>query len=182
MQQPRFHTLRSAILTKLRHSFPRAYQPDLEDALSSAFEAYLTQAPVHVRECERRSKAWLFTAAWRMVRREQLRGSRYMELEEAIPSPKQIALPVEHLTLELGDRSREIVHMHSLEGLRPREIAAMLGCSVNAVNMHLKRAYRALRTSLKRDYAVLQESYHYWLSTFKLSYAVEYAVMNPPPL
>ena len=44
--------------------------------------------------------------------------------------------------------------------------------------MQLKRAYRELRESLRRDYAVLKESYHYWLSTFKTGYALESAMLE----
>jgi RNA polymerase sigma factor (sigma-70 family) len=173
MRPDLFHSLRRSVISGLRRAFPNAHSHDVDDALSSAIECYLLDAPEHVRSCEKRSKAWLFTAAWRSLRREGLRAKKYSELPEAIEAPRQIELHADHLTSHLSDRSREIVHLHSLDGLRPREIAAMLGCSVNSVNLHLKRAYRSLRNSFRRDYAVLRDSYHYWISSFKLSYSFD---------
>lgn len=141
-------------------------------------EHFLTDAPEHVRTCESRSRAWLFTTAWRLLRREHLRGKRFSEISESIPSAKQIEISADHLTSSLKGRTREIVHLHTFDGLKPQEIASELGCSVNAVNMHLKRAYGKLRDSLRRDFAVLQESYYYWLSTFKTGYAIENAMLE----
>ena len=178
MRADLFRSLRRSVISNLRHSFPKAQQHDVDDAVSSAIESYLLDAPEHVKSCERRTNAWLLTTAWRMLRRERLRGKRYAEISESFPSHTSLDTSAAHLTESLNGRSREIVHLHSFDGLKPREIASVLGCSVNAVNMHLKRAYRELRASLRRDYAVLKESYYFWLSTFKTGYAFESAMLE----
>ncbi len=173
-----FKALPEFLTRKHRQSYPGASSEDIEDAVGTAVESYLTTAPQHVRACEQRSRAWLFTTAWRMLRRERLRSKRHLGITETLPSSQQIDISATHLTESLKERTREIVHLHSFDGMKPREIASVLGCSVNAVNMHLKRAYRELRDSLKQDYAVLRESYYFWLSSFKAGYAVESAMIE----
>jgi RNA polymerase sigma factor (sigma-70 family) len=177
MREDLFHRVRTSVSNKLRNQFPRAVDHEVEDALSSAIETYLTKAPQNVRECDNRTQAWISTVAWRNLRRERLRRQRLSEVNELDAFTESLVFETGHLTQDLRERSREIIHLHSLHDMKPREIAAMLGCSVNAVNMHLKRGYRALRQSLKRDIAVLRESYHYWITSFKVSYAMEWSLL-----
>jgi RNA polymerase sigma-70 factor (ECF subfamily) len=49
----------------------------------------------------------------------------------------------------LGETAREVVLLHDLEGLRHREIAALLGTTEGAVRVQLFRARRALRARLQ---------------------------------
>lgn len=51
----------------------------------------------------------------------------------------------------LGDDDREILRLAAWEGLTPAELAAVLGCSVNAASIRLHRARRRLAEKLARD-------------------------------
>jgi RNA polymerase sigma-70 factor (ECF subfamily) len=73
--------------------------------------------------------------------------NRHFEVDFA---PDQIAAGREDLRtvslalLSLPERTRTILILHRLEGLRQREIAQRLGISVSAVEKHLIRALRHL--------------------------------------
>jgi RNA polymerase sigma-70 factor (ECF subfamily) len=48
----------------------------------------------------------------------------------------------------LGSRDREVLELRAWEGLEPREMAEVLGCSVNAATVRLHRARRRLAAEL----------------------------------
>lgn len=49
----------------------------------------------------------------------------------------------------LGERDREILHLHAWEGLEPPELATVLGCSAGAARVRLHRARRRLARQLE---------------------------------
>jgi RNA polymerase sigma-70 factor (ECF subfamily) len=60
---------------------------------------------------------------------------------------------VREAVARLPARDREVIVLHYLEGMRPADIAEVLGASANAVEVRLHRA----RTKLKADVEFSEE-------------------------
>ncbi len=109
------------------------------------------------------ARPWLFSIAvnlWRSRLRRKGRGEQAAGLPDE-PGPRPDNLPEEDLIAEedvqrvrkaidgLPARQREVVYLHACEALPPREIAAVLGISLEAVRSSLSLARKRLRTQLK---------------------------------
>lgn len=117
---------------------------DAEDVLQEVFCKRLYRAPeFETAEQERR---WLFRVAVNQCR-DELRRSRRTEvpLTEALPVPEQPDLGLWELVTALSEKQRTVLHLHYAEGWTVEEIASILGTSVPAVKMRLKRGRDALR-------------------------------------
>ncbi|MFW2351037.1 RNA polymerase sigma factor [Qipengyuania sp.] len=68
------------------------------------------------------------------------------------PTPERTALDrdllakVEQALAQMPPRTAEILHLYRVEGIGQKVIATRLGLSLSAVEKHLQRAYRELRT------------------------------------
>ena len=110
---------------------------DAEDVLQEVFCKRLYQAPDFATpEHERR---WLFRVALNQCRDEWKR-SRRTEL------PLEVA---QHMSLTPEEKLRTVIHLHYYEGYDVREIAQLLGVTVSAVKMRMKRGREALRERLE---------------------------------
>nr|WP_325297859.1 sigma-70 family RNA polymerase sigma factor [uncultured Dysosmobacter sp.] len=117
---------------------------DAEDVLQEVFCKRLYRAPEFgTAEQERR---WLFRVAANQCR-DELRRSRRTEvpLAEGLPAPDGIDLGLWELVAALPEKQRTVIHLRYAEGWTVEEIAAILGTSVPAVKMRLKRGRDALR-------------------------------------
>ncbi len=104
---------------------------------------------------------WCYGVARRCLanqRRGATRRSRLLrklssvEMAPTEPDPVGAADPGLVTALgELPERDREIVRLWAWEELAPREIAAVLDMSPNAVSLRLSRAKRRLHESLERQ-------------------------------
>jgi len=109
------------------------------------------------------ARAWLFSIAvnlWRSRLRRKGRGEQTAGLPDE-PGPRPENLPEEDLIAEenvrrvrkaidaLPARQREVVYLHACEALPLREIAGVLGISLEAVRSSLSLARKRLRRQLK---------------------------------
>ncbi|MGH3381982.1 MAG: RNA polymerase sigma factor [Actinoallomurus sp.] len=106
------------------------------------------------------ARLWLYGVA-RRVLANHLRGERRHSIKTAMlrdelavspaaaaPAPLE-GTPVAVVFLELPERDRELLALVAWEGLGNTEIATVLGCSRNAVNIRLHRARKRFARALR---------------------------------
>lgn len=125
---------------------------DAEDVLQEVFCKRLWRAPAFASpEQERR---WLFQVAANQCRDERRRRwRRDVPLEEGVPIPApETGDPALWERVErLPEKLRAVVHLHYGEGYGVKETAAILGISVPAAKMRLKRGREALRSEWEAE-------------------------------
>lgn len=122
---------------------------DAEDIMQEVFLKRLYQAPeFQSPDHERR---WLFRVALNQCRDEWKRSRRTeLPLDEAVlisvpPEDREILEQV----AALPEKLRTVIHLHYYEGYSLEEIASLLGVSLSAVKMRMKRGRDALRNRLE---------------------------------
>ena len=122
---------------------------DAEDIMQEVFLKRLYQAPeFQSPDHERR---WLFRVALNQCRDEWKRSCRTeLPLDEAVlisvpPEDREILEQV----AALPEKLRTVIHLHYYEGYSLEEIASLLGVSLSAVKMRMKRGRDALRNRLE---------------------------------
>ena len=118
---------------------------DAEDVLQEVFVKRLYRAPVF--QSEEHERRWLFRVALNQCR-DQWKHSRRKEVP--LQDAALVALPEEERTLleqvaQLPEKLRTVIHLHYYEGYSVEEIARLLGITVSAVKMRMKRGREALR-------------------------------------
>ena len=104
-------------------------------------------------------RLWLYGVARRVVGRHQRASTRRRRLHarlvaEPLESPGQVSLlnsgqsRVQLAINSLGARDQEVLRLVLWEELSHAEAARVLGCSVNAVGLRLKRAKNRVRAEL----------------------------------
>ncbi|USF27270.1 ECF RNA polymerase sigma factor SigW [Firmicutes bacterium ASF500] len=121
---------------------------DAEDVLQDVFVKRLYQAPKF--KSPEHERSWLYQVALNLCRGEW-RRSRRSELPLAAAAG--VSLPPEELSLldqvsNLPEKQRTVLHLHYYQGYGLQEIARLLGVTVPAVKMRLKRGREALRKEL----------------------------------
>jgi RNA polymerase sigma-70 factor (ECF subfamily) len=108
--------------------------------------------------------AWLYGVSWRVLANHRRKIVHERELGHLIESGAatpdsgpdcQVVRREEYAELleavtELSDRDREVLRLAVWEELPHAQIADVLGCSVNAVNVRLHRALRRLAKGLRQ--------------------------------
>jgi RNA polymerase sigma-70 factor (ECF subfamily) len=121
--------------------------------------------------CGDESRPWLFGVARNVLHRER-RSAQYdagaahdlaAALERTATESPLIDSPVLDTLEALGPLDREIITMLAWDGLRPREVAAILDLTPNVVRIRASRARSQLRAHLTEsrsptDLASLQQS------------------------
>ena len=118
---------------------------DAEDVLQDVFVKRLYQAPKF--KSPEHERSWLYQVALNLCR-DEWRRSRRSELPLAAAAG--VSLPPEELSLldqvsNLPEKQRTVLHLHYYQGYGLQEIARLLGVTVPAVKMRLKRGREALR-------------------------------------
>ena len=121
---------------------------DAEDVLQDVFVKRLYQAPKF--KSPEHERNWLYQVALNLCR-DQWRRSRRSELP--LEAAAGVSLPPEELSLldqvsNLPEKQRTVLHLHYYQGYNLQEIARLLGVTVPAVKMRLKRGREALRKEL----------------------------------
>lgn len=122
---------------------------DAEDVLQEVFLKRLYRAPDFASPEHERH--WLFRVALNQCRDEWKRSHRKeVSLEEAA----LVAVPPEEREVleqvaALPEKYRTVIHLHYYEGYSVEEIASLLGVTVSAVKMRMKRGRDALRIRLE---------------------------------
>ncbi|MGH8995096.1 MAG: RNA polymerase sigma factor [Acidimicrobiales bacterium] len=158
-RRERFDTLyRLASAKILAYALRRA--PSAEDAADVAAETFtiawrrLDQVPVGEEAI-----LWLYVVARNVLHNEHRRRHRRTELIERValhvPESAWRSLPRDEEGLvallclrALSEEEREVLMLTAWEGLRPAEIARVLGCSPSAARVRLHRARRRLRQAI----------------------------------
>ena len=123
--------------------------PEAEDAVQDAFVRYLEKRPAF-RDAGH-ERAWLLkvTANGCKSRLRARRRHPWVELLDVYPAPDGDSREVLEAVLALPPKQRAAVHLHYYEGYSVREIAEVLGVTVSAVKMRMKRGRDALRERLE---------------------------------
>ncbi len=131
----------------------------VEDAAQAVFVVLAQKAP------SLRGRAsvggWLYRtaryAALDVRRREMRRRRREREAAERARrrygddrGPADVVAQIDEAMVDLRPRQREVIVLHYLRGMKQKEIAEKLGCSVNAVRKREGYAIRKLRAALRR--------------------------------
>ena len=121
---------------------------DAEDVLQDVFVKRLYQAPRF--KSPEHERSWLYRVALNLCR-DQWRRSRRSELP--LEAAAGVSLPPAELSLldqvsNLPEKQRTVLHLHYYQGYNLQEIARLLGVTVPAVKMRLKRGREALRKEL----------------------------------
>lgn len=122
---------------------------DAEDVMQEVLLKRLYRAPeFETAEHERR---WLFRVALNQCRDEWKRSCRSdLPLEDAalVAVPPEDREVLEQVAA-LPEKLRTVIHLHYYEGYSLEEMAALLGVSISAVKMRMKRGRDALRIRLE---------------------------------
>lgn len=169
----RFEEIASEVFEPLqRYLLRRASRHDAEDALSEVMATIwrrLADIPPD------RVLPWSYGVARRTLanqRRSQMRGLRLVERLRAEPTRHHVdALagdgdPALAAALDgLDEADREVLRLWAWEQLEPREIATVLGLTVNAATLRLSRARKKLGDRLSRQDSA--DAGHKWLEGTK---------------
>ncbi len=127
-------------------------------------------------------KAWLFGVARRVLanhRRSRWRSSLLQDkltaqrqMQAVEPGPPDSSLCVEALAAlsRLPLKQQEVLRLAAWEGLSHGDVAVVLGCSANAVDVRLHRARKAL-----------QQAFEHELSRNKVDRCSRYSASARPP-
>jgi RNA polymerase sigma-70 factor (ECF subfamily) len=90
------------------------------------------------------------------TRRSTRRNLELVDKVTRLDPPREYAAAepdddVHHALAQLGDLDRELVQLWAWEGLPPRDIAASLGMTANAVSIRLTRAKQKLGEILRKN-------------------------------
>lgn len=131
---------------------------DAEDVMQDTFIYYMTSNVGFVSE--EHKKAWLLRVSQNkcknILRFHKLHAhTSYEELEETLPGHVKIDdCEVEELfrIAELNYKYKSVVMLHYIEGYNVSEAADILGISVSAAKMRLKRAREILKKTYEKIY------------------------------
>lgn len=170
-RRQRFEDIANEVFSPLqRYLRRRASDADAEDALS---EVMLTIWRRLEEVPEGRALPWSYGVARKALsnqRRSQGRRLRLVQRMESEPHARRVSPdpaqggPDAELTAALdalSDQDREILRLWAWEQLEPREIATVLGLTVNAATLRLSRAKKRLATELSRQDE--DEAGHRWV-------------------
>lgn len=99
------------------------------------------------------ARLWLYGVARRVIanhrRGVQRHAHKTAALRDSLTAPVHDDSPVNEVFRALPDRDRELLTLVAWEGLSVPEIAAVLGCSRNAVSIRLHRARKRFARALR---------------------------------
>ena len=158
-RRTRFQAIAEEVFEPLqRYLRRRARLDDAEDALS---EVMLTVWR-RLDDAPDEALPWCYGIARRVLANQRRGRSRHLRLVNRIESePRQSAVPdhaetgpdpeLAHALASLSTDDQEVLRMWAWEQLEPREIAPVLGISVNAATLRLSRARNRLAAILSRQ-------------------------------
>ena len=124
--------------------------PDAEDVCQDVFLRLLRKGdPAWDEE---RTKAFLLRCAVNRCadlgrQRKRRRESSWEELPDRPAEERDEARALWEAVGQLPPPQRTVIHLHYCEGYSQQEIASLLGITVSAVKMRMKRGREALRSS-----------------------------------
>jgi RNA polymerase sigma factor (sigma-70 family) len=135
----------------------KAAPADVEDASQEVFAQLLRDGARTLRQFRQESSlpTWLAYVVRSVCRQAagRERGAQPLQEDVAIPPPTEEDLPLEGLkeaVAGLPSRDQQLLRLFFHEGKKYREIALLLGISINSVGPLLSRALVAARRRLGR--------------------------------
>ena len=122
---------------------------DAEDVLQEVFLKRLYRAPAF--DSPEHEKRWLYRVALNQCR-DELRRKRRTEVpleEAALLAMPEVDRELVRQVSALPEKLRTVIHLHYYEGYTVEELAALLGVSVSAVKMRMRRGREALRREME---------------------------------
>lgn len=106
-------------------------------------------------------RAWLFGIARGLLANHRRQGKRRRRLQDRLSNLRERALPADSgddtvvmaAFARLRPADQEVLRLTIWDGLSAAEAAAVLGCTVNALNVRAHRARTALRAEYERVHA-----------------------------
>ena len=155
-RRQRFEAIAEEVFEPLqRYLRRRALPADAEDALSEVLLTVwrrLDDAP------EDLPLPWCYGIARRVLANQRRGRNRHLKLVQKMRSQPDHQMPdpgdgrgdpeLEEALDKLSDDDREVLRLWAWEQLEPREMAPVLGISINAASLRLSRARRRLADSL----------------------------------
>ena len=118
---------------------------DAEDVLQEVFVKRLYQSPPF--ESQEHERLWLLRVALNQCRDEWKKSRRTelpLDAAALVAEPREERALLEQVAA-LPEKLRTVIHLHYYEGYTAEETARLLGVTVPAVKMRLKRGREALR-------------------------------------
>jgi RNA polymerase sigma-70 factor, ECF subfamily len=168
-RRQRFEDVADEVFQPIQRYLRRRANPaDAEDALSDVMLTIWRRLDEVPRD---RALPWSYGVARRALANQRRSQGRRLRLVQRMESERHenVALdpgeegPDVELTAALdalNDQDRDILRLWAWEQLEPREIATVLGLTVNAATLRLSRAKKRLSTELSRQDAA--SSGHKW--------------------
>jgi RNA polymerase sigma-70 factor, ECF subfamily len=152
----RFETVAAEVFDPLQRYLRR--RASAEDA-ADAFAETMLVIWRRLDDLPDRPLPWCYGVARRTLANQRRAGRRHLRLVQRVAAEPVYAPPVEHETdpaleaalARLSDADRELLTLWAWEGLEPREIAAALDTTANAVSLRLTRAKKKLGDLLTRQ-------------------------------
>ena len=154
-RRARFESLADVVFDSLQRYLHRRLDP--EDA-SDAFAETLLVIWRRIDEVPAGDVLpWCYAVARRVVANQRRGNERRLRLVQRLsfePPPPPVTVgshgdpELEAALDQLGEMDREILRLWAWEGLEPREIAPVLGLTVNAATLRLSRAKKKLAVEL----------------------------------
>jgi RNA polymerase sigma factor (sigma-70 family) len=157
--------LLASVAEALRRTYPGHPHVELEEAAAEALCRYYETTRDPARS-PASPEAWIFTVAVNVLRAEHRRTQRLVfraagedgeapvvdtlaggDRSDAAAATHHVRMLLERLSPAVA----EAIWLHDVEGWKPSEIAATLGCSTNAVNLRIKRGHRRLLDFLRKE-------------------------------
>lgn len=127
----------------------RVSAPDVDDVVAEA----LTIAWRRLDEVPEPALPWLYGVAFKVIgNHRRAHGRRLRLVDRLAGQPAPVSDEADPSVLEalarLRPKDREVLRLAGWEGLEPRDIAVVLGCTPNAAALRLSRARARLREQL----------------------------------
>ena len=133
-----------------------ANESDAEDAVQDTFLKYIKNRPDF--ECAEHEKAWFIRVAVNVCK-DMLRARKWrtaVDIDDLIELTRDEQEPFEKTEafeqiLRLPPKYKTVIYLYYAEGYKAEEIARMIGSSVSAVKMRLKRGRGMLKMELEME-------------------------------
>ncbi|WP_195267468.1 RNA polymerase sigma factor [Eubacterium sp. 1001713B170207_170306_E7] len=143
----------SDLILRLSYTYLKSTQ-DAEDICQTVLLKFMTSGKVF--ESAEHERAWIIRVTANTckdhLRRLQYRHTVCLEAVAELPAPPAPESDVLDAVMALPVKYREAIYLYYFEGYTTKEIGKMLGRSIAAVNAHLSRGRKKLRTLLGGEY------------------------------
>lgn len=143
----------SDLILRLSYTYLKSTY-DAEDICQTVFLKLLTNRKTF--DSSEHEKAWIIrvtaNACKDLLRSLSRSHTIGLEIISEVSAPEPPESSVLDAVMALPAKYREVIYLYYYEGYSAKEIGKMLGQSIAAVNAHLSRGRKKLKTLLEGDY------------------------------